>query len=387
MHSIEMISSYDRFSQLCASWNELLARSDMDCPFMTHEWFSYFWQKFCRKSRPLVLVINDGSRVEGIIPLVRKRVYWRGLPVTSLEFMANYFSIRTGIIAHPDADQANIAEKAFDFLRKYGIGFDLLSANFVVKDSLTDRSLQRLLNERKLRYTAMTGDANPFVRTTATWERYLGERSKHHRFNVRHIFKKYEQGIDYKITTYTGGKLDDAAEKMFYISRNSWKFNAGSAICNDPEKMDFYRSFLDTAAGAGWLAFKIMEINSIPAAFGYELRYKNSGYLLKIGYNNAFRQLSPGVFLVNWMLKQAFSEGLKEYELLGADEDWKTKMTSEQREHRKFWIFNDSPYGRLLFNWESRVVAAAKSFRKRMENNSRFHPAAGTPGKVTVENS
>lgn len=371
MISVEAVKTLSSFAGTEAFWNRLAAQSDNFTPFMSFEWFSFFWPKFCAENEPIVLVINENSRPAGIVPLWRKKIRWRGLPVTCLRFLANYFSIRTGIIC-PAPDRGNLFEPAFRFLKESRIGFDLFCADLIVKDSATDTMLRQYVRERSLGCFCLPGESNPFVLIKGGWEEYLMARSKHQRFNVRHLDKLYERGVNYRISSFTGQGLEEAAEKMFFVSRNSWKFSEGTAICNDPVKMDFYRDFLRVAAGAGWLQLKIMEIDAVPAAFSYELKHDNKLYILKIGFNNDFRKLAPGAFLMNRSIREAFAAGMRECELLGSAEEWKLKMCDGSREHVKYWVFNDSAYGRFLYAWEKSVVAAAKNLLPRQRLSAKY---------------
>ncbi len=359
MLTVEAITSFDDFRKTGSFWNSLVSRSDNDTPFSSFEWFSFFWTCFCGHSAPLILVLREGGEPAAIVPLIREKVRWRKLPVTRLSFMANYFSIRAGIIA-PREGCPEIFEHVFRFLKGSGTRYDIFVADMVVKGSLTDTMLYRYCGQRELVCRSMPGDCNPYVRVQGSWDDYLASRSKHQRYNVRHLAKVYERGVRHTITTYTNARLDEAVEKMFFISRNSWKFRNGTAICNDGMKMDFYSGFLRVAAAAGWLRLKVLEIDGIPAAFSYEIRYRDTAYILKIGYNDAFKKLAPGVYLMNCSIRDAFETGVAECELLGESEEWKLKMCDHCREHVKHWVFSDSPYGRLLHAWENRIVATAK---------------------------
>lgn len=375
MITVEAITSFNDFLRTRGYWNDLVARSDNDSPFMRFEWFAFFWRKFCRGTEPLILVVKNGGEPVAIAPLARSRIRWRGLPVTCLGFMANYFSIRTGLIAARGAD-GTVIEPVFRFLQGSRIGFDMLSADLIVKDSLTDAVLSARASRHAAGYAVMAADSNPYVRIDGTWENYLATRTKHQRFNIRHLDKQYERGLRYAVTTYTAQKLDEAAEKMLFISRHSWKHTRHTAICDDPVKVDFYREFMSVAAEAGWLRFKVLEIEDVPAAFSYELACGAVLYILKIGYNDAFRKFAPGAFLMNNSIKDAFISGRRECELLGANEEWKQKMCDHSREHVKYWIFTDSAYGKFLYAWERRIVSAVKYLRDKARPDPQLSQSA-----------
>ncbi|MGE5308722.1 MAG: GNAT family N-acetyltransferase [Deltaproteobacteria bacterium] len=363
MVTIEAINSYEDFMRLEPLWDRLLEQSDMDMPFMTFTWFSFFWRKYCAACQPLVLVFKKNSEPVAIAPLMRRKIFWRRLPITNVSLMANYFSIRNGIICAPEADPG-LLEPMFRFLKGSGFRFDLFCVDRIVKDSATDILLSTHIGTRSLKHSVMPAYTSPYIKIEGSWDDYLKGRSKHQRGNIRHVDKMYDQ-LEHSITTYTDERIEEAAGKMLEISRRSWKHLEGTAMTNEDERIDFYRAFMQLAAKEGWLRFKLLEIEGRPAAFLYALRYKDRLYLVEIYHSEEFKTFSPGIFLSHCMLKEAFDTGCTECEFLGKVEPWKQRLTSSAREHRKYWIFDNGPYGSLLHAWERGVVRAAKFVRRR----------------------
>jgi CelD/BcsL family acetyltransferase involved in cellulose biosynthesis len=364
MYTVKAVHSFDEFVKLEPIWNRLLAQSDNDIPYMTFEWFCFFWKKLCSPGKPLVLILSHGGEPSAVIPLMRQKIFWRNLPVTCLSFLSNAFAARTGIIRTGRGDD-RIFDAAFRFLKTTGYDFDLFWSERVIKGSDTDRLLRKYVEETSLGLQMMEGNSSPYIVTQGSWEEYLRGRSKHQRFNIRHVNKLYER-LNYSLRTFTSDGLDEAAEKMLLISRNSWKHQEGKAITNQKEKTDYYRDLLYIAAKAGWLRFHLLEINGRPAAFLYTLKYGNKVYLLEIYYHEDMKEFTPGNFLSNYVIKESFDTGCDECEFLGNTDGWKLRLTSDAHSHGKYWIFNNTPYGKLLYAWEKGVVTAAKFFKKKM---------------------
>jgi hypothetical protein len=226
MLTVEAITSRQEFTRTAGYWNGLLAQSDLDVPFMRFEWFSFFWDRYCTSCQPLILILRDAGKPVAAVPLLRQKMRWRKLPVTQLGFLANYFSIRTGIIsAVPDAGE--IAETIFRYLKGSRIGFDIFAADLVVKDSLTDRVLGDYVRRHGLGVKTMKGDENPCIPVCGTWEDYLTSRSRNLRSEIRQLAKQYENRTGYSIRTCSDCGFDEACAKMFRISSDSWKYREG----------------------------------------------------------------------------------------------------------------------------------------------------------------
>jgi hypothetical protein len=68
-------------------------------------------------------------------------------------------------------------------------------------------------------------------------------------------------------------------------------------------------------------------------------------YALKIGYDPAVANLSPGHLLIWRVAAEAASRGLQELDFVGRDDDWKRKWTDRVREHVAITIYRGNPIG------------------------------------------
>jgi CelD/BcsL family acetyltransferase involved in cellulose biosynthesis len=80
-------------------------------------------------------------------------------------------------------------------------------------------------------------------------------------------------------------------------------------------------------------------------AFDFAIEEDGRHYLLKTGFDPAYRALSPGMLLRLEMIERAFALGLRSYEFLGADEPWKLDWTRSLREHVELKAFAPSAAG------------------------------------------
>jgi CelD/BcsL family acetyltransferase involved in cellulose biosynthesis len=169
---------------------------------------------------------------------------------------------------------------------------------------------------------------------------------------------------------------------MEEISRASWKFREKTAIVNSDEKSRFFKELTEMLAASGWLNIWILTIADKPAAFAYNVRYKNRIYAMEIGYSDAHAQLSPSEFLNTEAIKECFDTGVTEYDWLGDALPFKMKWTSLTREHSKYWIFNNTVYGKLLYGVEQMCVMPVINLAHAIKG--KFCGAAIVPEDITV---
>jgi CelD/BcsL family acetyltransferase involved in cellulose biosynthesis len=78
-------------------------------------------------------------------------------------------------------------------------------------------------------------------------------------------------------------------------------------------------------------------------AFDLALLHAGRLHLLKTGYDEALRSLSPGLALRRAVIERCFELGLEAHELLGDDMPWKRLFATSERRHRRFGTFGARP--------------------------------------------
>jgi CelD/BcsL family acetyltransferase involved in cellulose biosynthesis len=104
------------------------------------------------------------------------------------------------------------------------------------------------------------------------------------------------------------------------------------------------------------------------AAFDYCLDCGGRTYVLKGGYDPAFRAFAPRTLLLHDSLERAFERGARSYEFLGADEDYKRRWATGARERRRVQVFPRTVTGRAGYAaWTvgRRAVRRAVALRER----------------------
>jgi CelD/BcsL family acetyltransferase involved in cellulose biosynthesis len=159
----------------------------------------------------------------------------------------------------------------------------------------------------------------------------------------------------------TGG-IDLAArlEEGLELERSGWKGAGGTAISQSAETWGFYTEMARTAAYNGYLSLYFLRLDGEPVAFQYGFRYEGRYYLLKPAYSEAHAECSPGQLLMSEVVEACIAQGVREFDFLGPDMDWKREWAHEERRHAWIYIFADTPYGRGLYRARFRWAKLAK---------------------------
>jgi len=136
-----------------------------------------------------------------------------------------------------------------------------------------------------------------------------------------------------------GERLEELLEDGFAVEGSGWKNERGTAIVSRPETRRFYTDVARWAAKQGWLVLAFVRVDGRVAAFDLCLECDGRTYVLKGGYDPAFRAFAPRTILLHDSLERAFGRGARSYEFLGADEEYKRRWATGAHERQRLQAF------------------------------------------------
>jgi CelD/BcsL family acetyltransferase involved in cellulose biosynthesis len=359
---MDIITGYGDFLKLKGAWNALLSRSDVNHPYMTHEWMDCWWQVHGKENGLYIPAFREDGEITALAPCMITKTKFRGLPARALTFIASNYSNDSGFIM-AGKDRPLAEAMLLHLLDGGSNGYDILFLDYLPNGSVTEGLLREVLSERGTKHLAFAGNSSPYIPLEGTWEKYFEARPSKLRTKIRSNARKFEELGDYSIEKYTSENIAGAMDLVLEISRNTWKYKEGTAIANSSDNMAFYTCFAQAAAASGWTSIWVLKLKENPIAFSYSMLYDNRMYAYKNGYKQEFRELSPSEFLHTEIIKQCLESGVAEYNWLGMNEDYKMKWTSLCREHTRYWIFPGGMYSSLLYAFEDRVINNLKALR------------------------
>jgi CelD/BcsL family acetyltransferase involved in cellulose biosynthesis len=343
---VEMISDYQAFVDLESIWNEVAEAAGLDHPFLEHAWVRTWWECFGAGSTLQVLVLRAGDQPIAIAPLILTPIRMWGIKVRRLGFFYNAHVPRADfLIAQRPAE---VYRAIWDHLSRSG-NWDLLHLCQLPEGSETLAAIPRLAAADNCRIATWPSGASPYLPLRTSWGQYFDGLPAKHRRNLRNRFKRLEATGSVNIEAITSDeKLADALEVGLRLEASGWKGKADTAISCDPDTSRFYSMLARRAAECGWILLNSLYVGSKRIAFEYCLSYKNRIHRLKSGYDPSYARYSPSNLLSCLVLRNAFEQGMTEYDFLGGSEDWKLKWTKQTRPHYWLFVFSCAFKGRLL---------------------------------------
>lgn len=111
------------------------------------------------------------------------------------------------------------------------------------------------------------------------------------------------------VSKYDGTNFSSSiSQQILQVDYASWKrgWRVSKKISSDVDLLivldSFLSSFKNPAKNYTWLAW-ILELNGVPISYQIALVFKDVIYFIKTGYDNRYRRFSPGVYVVNFAIR------------------------------------------------------------------------------------
>lgn len=328
--TVELLGSADSIRD---DWDALADRTGAS-PFMRPGWIEPWQETFC-KGEPAYIVTRRDGRLAGVLPLDARR--------GTLASTANWHTPLYGPVVE-DAQAA--ADLAHGVMARAGRFADIW---FLDPEAAGFPQLSKAAAEAGYGTIVRTIARSPYVAVEGTFEEFMAGRERKFRKEIGRRWRRLEE--DGGGASFEDGSegLDELLTEGFRLEGSGWKLEQGSAIASDPGRERFYRKVATWAAERGWLRLAFLRVGETPVAFDFGIEAGGVFYVPKGGFDVEYRKLGPGQLLTYATIRRSFELGLKTYELLGQQDEYKRAWTTTVHERLRFQAFPRRPAGTATY--------------------------------------
>ncbi len=292
-------------------------------PMATFGWTMAAANAFAAEQTPSVLFACGDESARAVAPLARPRRW--GLGRLEMLGLARLNEPADFIYSDQDA-LAALIKRVVRLNRPLLLG--RLSANSPTIDLL------RIACRGRALVVVRPQASCPFVPLDESWLEPESHLSSGRRSDFRRAQRRAEKRGEVRSEIYAPqpDEVDELLTTAFEIEARSWKGAAGTALASDALRGGHLRRFAHWASRAGTLRIALLTIGDQPAAMQIATEESGRLWLLKIGFDPAFGDCSPGILLLAETLRYAAARKLRSYEFLGTDEAWIRVWTEQRRE-------------------------------------------------------
>jgi CelD/BcsL family acetyltransferase involved in cellulose biosynthesis len=356
--ALEVTEVTDRrtFMALAEEWNALVKATN-DEPFYRHEFFRVWIDNFASGARLKILTGRDKfGKLSALLPLMEERGSLYGFPVKQLVAIGNTHSCRFDLIA----EEGESAGRAFFEHLMLDRSWHMLQIIDVPKGGNTWH-FYNAAAEAGYPVGVWESQRSPYIPLSSSYEELFAGLSVKLRANIRRRRKRLEELGRVSLERVTGGReITKYLEEGFEVERSGWKGEEGTAMAQETNTYGFYTELAHTAAEQDYLSLYFLKLNGRAIAFQYGFTYNYTYYLLKPGYDEFYKAYSPGILLLEEVLKDCIWRGLREFDFLGPNMTWKEDWTEKVRPHDWLFVFRNSSFGNALYKAKFKLAPAAK---------------------------
>jgi CelD/BcsL family acetyltransferase involved in cellulose biosynthesis len=301
---------------LAPEW-EALADGTGASPFMHPGWFDAWWRSF-GAGRPAVFALRRDDGLAAVLPLYRRR--------GQLRSMTNWHTPEFGVLARDEAARVELLEALVTTQRAP------LTMAFLTTERPDPEAARGVAEAAGVRVLAREIERSPYVPIDGDWERYRqGRDHKRMTESRRRRRRLAEQGRLWLDVQDGTERLDALLDEAFRVEASGWKSEQGTAIASRADTREFYTRVARWAAARGWLRLAFLRLDERPLAVQLLIQADGVASQLKGGFDEGYRKFSPGMLLAEDVLERAFAEGLRSYEFLGDEDEFKSEWARDVR--------------------------------------------------------
>jgi CelD/BcsL family acetyltransferase involved in cellulose biosynthesis len=350
---------------IAGDWGKLCAESSNDEPFYRPEWIRAYARAFDPGSTLHILTCREGDRLTAVLPLLRERTLVAGLPVRRLRSAANVHSCHFDLLRAAGAAGDRAIGAVWNALGRFP-DWDILDFGYVPAAGAICSlvSTAASYGYRVGRWEMMR---SPYIRLGGSEQDdpCAGHTTRHFRLDLGRKGRRLAEHGEVRTRRITCADMQDL-DQFFRLESSGWKGRAGTAIACDSATAGFYTAIAKSAAADGYLTIFFLDLNGRAIAGQLGLTYGPRYYTPKLAYDETYSQFGPGHLLIAEVLKVCARDGVAEFDITGPWAEYKAKWTRDTRPIHRFWIFRNSPYGRILHRLFA-VAAFVKGVRQRAE--------------------
>ncbi len=215
------------------------------------------------------------------------------------------------------------------------------------------RGLHCLVREERL----------PWVAVKTDWKTFEKEQiSSSRRSSLRRLQRIAESKgkLTFEAVIPRPENLDSYLDVAFEVEASNWKARRRTAMKYNRKLGDFFKSYAHLAAESDELRIFFLHVDNKPIAVELTTLYANRLWIFKIGHDEAWWKCSPGILLMNYVVKYCFDKGLEGCEFGGTDEPWLHIWANEWHSAWTYRIYPGSVKGMFQLTADFLQLAAVK---------------------------
>ncbi len=312
---VDRITEFGRFQDLSEEWNAILRSSDVDCVFLTHEWFSSWWKHLSGERSLEVLVFKDTkSQIVGIAPLMSDGPNLRFMASHEVTDYCDFLSIRDS--------KEEFYKYLLSYLRENYPDQTRMEFINIKASSPSCALIPELASHHGFSYKLEEAEVAPLLPIPSTYDNYISSLNRKNRHELRRKLKRIEtlDGIQTKKITGVQNirpAIDD------FISLHRQSSPEKHAFWKTDGMEDFFRDVVHRFYKKSWVELNFLYSGDSLIAALLNFLYADEVLYYNVAYDPDYASYSPGFYLFHASIVEAISQKKSRVDFLRGREKYK----------------------------------------------------------------
>lgn len=345
---------------LAGSWERLCAQSATPS-FQYDLAYQGAWLELLAGDwKPLLLSVKDSGDVRGIFPLMYRDRRRRGImPYREIRFLGHEVTDFSVVLARP-ADAKSVVHAALDWLFSGAFRWEWLRLDDIPEDNPAAGAIGNWLQGRGIPFMLDTGKYY-YIPLDREWDEVWGATSrKFVRRNVNLARNRLARSGSWRLVADPDWDTGRIIEEAVAIHQPRQVQLSRESAYSNPDYRRFAERVLACNRDASRLRSHWLEAEG--RLIAYLLGFEQDGvyYAWNMAFQPAFAEYYPSRLVFAEVVKECHDKGLREFNFMRGEAEYKAKWTPYFRGNLRFTVRNTGHfYGRLVHALEGRVRAAA----------------------------
>jgi CelD/BcsL family acetyltransferase involved in cellulose biosynthesis len=310
------LRSLEELRAAAPQWNDLWQRSACTYPTLRAEHVAQWIGHFAPQCKMIALAVEENGRYTTAMPLFERKL---AHIFHAAAFPCNEWSSSGDFLWDHENASPETLEQLFSALADLPVS--LLWLDEIPTEFERWRMFIEAVGRRRWKKVTRLRWRAGRVKIGSDWLGYRSSWSRKHRQGMARAARQLSRNGDLRLRMVSQFAPGEAAEILIEgldIENRSWKGDQGSSVLKTPGMKEFFLEQAELLARENHLELAFLETANRPVAFSYGHTAKGVYHSVKIGYDPAYADCSPGQVLRYFLLERFFHEsGRKALDFLG----------------------------------------------------------------------
>lgn len=328
----KIVDNENAWAKMADEWNDLLAKSITDVPFLRHEYLTAWWNhrgggEWPKSELWIITGRDENGSLVGIAPFFFSKNL-SGIPALLLLGSIEISDFLDLIVQETDLEAFVDGLLAF-LTGPDGPDWDCVDLYNLIEGTPTLAALEKLAPKHGLQFHQERIQPAPYIPLPASMEDFINSRPKQFRKEWQRKMRN-AAGFFIPIDYYTVEDGDTLENEFEDFTKLMMQVGDKKEFLTDEMSAQML-AIAKAAFEGGWLSLTFLTVGRDKAAGYFNFDYNNRLWGYNSGIEKKYGNLTPGGVLLAYILQDAIENNYAAFDFMRGDEEYKYMLTDSER--------------------------------------------------------